>query len=68
MTLGNKHGGRAVCPKTGKILNSTKKYRWIRWFFPITGLLALIWFLIRVIPKPSRALYPCQRVAAPLAS
>jgi len=36
--------------------------------FPIGGLLALIWFLIRVIPKPSRATYPCQRVAFPLAS
>ncbi len=33
-----------------------------------TGLLALAWFLIRVIPKPSRALYPCQRAAFPLAS
>jgi len=31
-------------------------------------LLALIWFLIRVIPKPSRAAYPCQRLAFPLAS
>lgn len=30
--------------------------------------MALIWFLIRVIPKPARALYPCQRVAMPLAS
>jgi len=30
--------------------------------------LALMWFLIRVIPKPSRATYPCQRVAFPLAS
>ena len=36
--------------------------------FPVTGLLALIWFLFRVIPKPSRAAYPCQRVAFPLAS
>jgi len=35
---------------------------------PITGFLALIWFLVRVIPKPSRALYPCQRLAMPLAS
>ena len=34
----------------------------------ITGLAALIWFLIRVIPKPSRAAYPCQRAAFPLAS
>ncbi|MFO8006702.1 MAG: DUF362 domain-containing protein, partial [Candidatus Brocadiia bacterium] len=32
------------------------------------GLLALIWFCIRVIPKPSRARYPCQRLAFPLAS
>jgi len=38
------------------------------WMFPIGGLLALIWFLFRVIPKPSRATYPCQRVAFPLAS
>jgi len=44
------------------------KYRWlIIWVFPIIGLLSLIWFLIRVVPKPSRAAYPCQRVAAPLA-
>jgi hypothetical protein len=32
------------------------------------GLGALIWFLIRVIPKPSRATYPCQRAAFPVAS
>ncbi len=32
------------------------------------GLFALIWFLIRVIPKPSRASYPCMKVAYPLAS
>ncbi|MCL4176259.1 MAG: DUF362 domain-containing protein [Verrucomicrobia bacterium] len=30
--------------------------------------MSLIWFLVRVIPKPSRAAYPCQRAAAPLAS
>jgi hypothetical protein len=33
-----------------------------------TGLAALAWFLLRVIPKPARAAYPCQRAAAPLAS
>ena len=32
------------------------------------GLLSLLWFLVRVIPKPSRAAYPCQRAALPLAS
>ena len=30
--------------------------------------MSLIWFLVRVIPKPSRAAYPCQRAAAPMAS
>ncbi|MDP4271064.1 MAG: DUF362 domain-containing protein [Bacteroidota bacterium] len=34
----------------------------------IIGLGALIWFLIRVIPKPSRATYPCQQAAFPIAS
>jgi sugar lactone lactonase YvrE len=38
------------------------------WVLPFTGLAALIWFLIRVIPKPSRAAYPCQRLAFPIAS
>ena len=36
--------------------------------FIISGLLATIWFLVRVIPKPSRAGYPCMRAAAPLMS
>jgi len=56
------------CPGSGKILRHEKKYRWVIWVFPVTGLLALIWFLIRVVPKPSRAVYPCQRVAMPFAS
>ncbi len=32
------------------------------------GFGALLWFLIRVVPKPSRASYPCQRAAFPIAS
>jgi len=36
--------------------------------FSLIGFGALIWFLIRVIPKPSRATYPCMRVAYPMAS
>jgi uncharacterized repeat protein (TIGR01451 family) len=36
--------------------------------FPFLGLVSLLWFLVRVVPKPSRASYPCQRVAAPMAS
>ncbi len=36
--------------------------------FPALGLASFAWFLLRVIPKPTRATYPCMRVAAPLAS
>ena len=57
----------SVCPKTGKYFLRNRKYPWLIWLFPIAGLLSLLWFLIRVLPKPSRATYPCQRVAAPLA-
>jgi hypothetical protein len=32
------------------------------------GIVSTIWFLIRVIPKPSRVHYPCMKAAAPLAS
>lgn len=35
-------------------------------WFHIAGLLAITWFLIRVIPKPQRAQYPCQQVAMSL--
>jgi hypothetical protein len=65
--LRSKHTPK-TCPKTGKIIHSSRKHKLIWWFFPLTGLAALIWFLVRVIPKPSRATYPCQRVAFPLAS
>ncbi len=41
---------------------------WAEWMMPAAGLGALLWFLIRVLPKPSRATYPCQRAAMPLAS
>jgi hypothetical protein len=36
--------------------------------FIITGIASTIWFLVRVIPKPQRAAYPCMRVAAPMMS
>lgn len=34
----------------------------------VIGLLATIWFIIRVVPKPSRIHYPCMQLAAPFAS
>lgn len=41
---------------------------WVRCVYPLVSLAALAWFLFRVIPKPSRAMYPCQQAAFPLAS
>jgi hypothetical protein len=39
-----------------------------RMLFILMGVISTIWFLLRVIPKPSRAGYPCMQVAAPLMS
>ena len=39
-----------------------------KFLFLIIGIVSTIWFFIRVIPKPSRATYPCMRVAAPFMS
>jgi hypothetical protein len=39
-----------------------------RLLFILTGIASSVWFLVRVIPKPSRATYPCMRVAAPIMS
>ncbi len=36
--------------------------------FFVIGIVSTVWFLIRVIPKPSRAGYPCMKVAAPFMS
>jgi hypothetical protein len=56
------------CPKTGKVVGFQPLKRPLIWLYPFIGLFALIWFLARVVPKPSRASYPCQRLALPLAS
>jgi parallel beta-helix repeat protein len=56
------------CPKTGRLLGHKKKRFYLLWLMPIIGFLSLLWFLIRVIPKPSRSTYPCQRMAAPFAT
>lgn len=56
------HGGVSGGDQAGPGYN-----RFARLLLPLTGLACLIWMLIRVIPKPSRAEYPCMKVAAPLA-
>jgi len=32
-------------------------------WFHIVGIIAIIWFLVRVVPKPDRIRYPCQQMA-----
>ena len=39
-----------------------------RTLFFLMGILSTTWFLVRVIPKPSRAAYPCMQAAAPIMS
>ena len=57
-----------TCPDNGTNVKPSWRYRLLPWLFSGMGLIALFWFLLRVIPKPSRAAYPCQRAAFPLAS
>ncbi len=66
--LRNGHEIKALAPKTGHGLAADGSSRWRRFLFLAAGLVSLTWFLVRVIPKPSRAAYPCQRAAAPMAS
>ncbi len=55
------------CPKSGKITGLNRSML-ARVLFPLTGILAILWFLIRVIPKPSRITYPCQQAALGIGS
>jgi len=62
------HKTQRVCPVTGRLLEPPRERRWLSWIGSAMGLVSLFWFLVRVIPKPSRAAYPCQRIAFPLAA
>ena len=57
---------KAIFSKISLLLSSNKVAT--RIIFWITGTGSLLWFLIRVIPKPSRAAYPCMKAAAPIMS
>jgi hypothetical protein len=62
-------GSKRVCPVTGRSLQPPpRQFGFLSWLFSGLGLASLLWFLVRVIPKPSRAAYPCQRIAFPVAS
>jgi len=36
-------------------------------FFHLAGIAAVVWFLVRVLPKPDRIRYPCQQVSISIA-
>lgn len=57
-----------VCPRTGKITGLKIKKDKAFWLWMVLGIASVLWVLIRVIPKPSRASYPCQKVAQPMAA
>ena len=39
-----------------------------RFVFFVVGTASLLWFLVRVIPKPNRAAYPCMKASYPVMS
>ncbi len=52
--------------KVQSVRSFLSKNKWLSRVTPIViGLLATLWFVIRVVPKPSRAGYPCMKVAYP---
>jgi hypothetical protein len=51
-----------------KLINYLKSAKNSRLAILLLGIASTIWFLVRVIPKPSRASYPCMKVAAPIMS
>ena len=58
----------AHCLQAGMPARRGAKILTAKWYVTLLGLLSLGWFLVRVLPKPSRASYPCQRAAAPMAT
>lgn len=69
MITSNKFDIQKLKGKLGKIRDRMEILRFPPFLLFFTlGIISTIWFLIRVIPKPSRATYPCMQVAAPLMS
>jgi hypothetical protein len=49
-------------------MSRIKKASWMKITFLAMGIASTVWFLVRVIPRPQRAIYPCMRIAAPIMS
>ena len=65
-TSGRQH--RRFRGVTGRFPGFQPLRGWSRLLVPLVGLAALAWVVVRVAQKPSRAAYPCMRVATPLAA
>ena len=61
-------GRSRACDRSRKIVGVNSDHQRLKRLFSAMGVLALGWYLMRVIPKPSRAAYPCQKVAASMAT
>jgi hypothetical protein len=51
-----------------KVFNFLKQESRAKLLFFFVGIASIVWFMIRVIPKPSRATYPCMKATAPIMS
>jgi hypothetical protein len=56
-----------TCPNTGRFIGFKRPDFTKKLVFFIVGILSLAWFLIRVLPKPQRASYPCMKATMPIA-
>ena len=51
-------GPLLACGKTRRVVGLHRRHSRVKWLFPVAGLVALLWYVVRVIPKPSRADHP----------
>jgi hypothetical protein len=51
-----------------KLKSLVSRTPFVKIYFILLGIASVIWFLVRVIPKPQRATYPCMRASAPIMS
>jgi hypothetical protein len=69
MNTRNRYDIRKLKGKLSKVRNWMEAHHFpTKLLFFLMGIISTIWFLVRVIPKPSRAGYPCMKVAAPFMS
>ncbi len=53
----------------GRLKKKLSTFRFsAKFIFIVSGIASTVWFLVRVIPKPQRAGYPCMKAAAPVMS